>query len=65
MKYLSQHEATAIAALQCVEKATTSLMSLDLALISFDHRKAQIEVGNIQAELSSLKKLIEELRGGA
>ena len=62
MKYIQQHEVILNMAAEAVNRATARLMALDLALINFDHRAAQIEIGNLQEELNTLKKYIEELR---
>jgi hypothetical protein len=64
MKYIQQHEVILNMAAEAVNKATHCLMTLDLALINFDHKNAQREIGNLQEELSTLKKYIEALRGG-
>jgi hypothetical protein len=45
---LSQHEVILSQAIEAVNKATHCLMTLDLALINFDHKNAQREIGNLQ-----------------
>ena len=62
MKYIQQHEVILNMAEDTVNRATHCLMTLDLALVNFDHKSAQREIGNLQEELNTLKKYIEELR---